>query len=215
MKPMRSLRSRIVAGMVVLIGLVFGIARARRDLDPLAGRVGQPGARPLCWKSTDLGNGLVSAVVVRGPLGGAVSGAPPAAISASRCWRRATPPMPCSAPTAGSPPSPPPTATSSTRSPTTRPRWKSPMPWRTAHRHGTARRSAALRRAGAGPRIRCWATCGRSLWRRPPARCRARATWGGRPTSAADAVAPVPGLVRIGFWTCSGPCGWSTGRSAS
>ena len=61
MKPMRSLRSRIVAGMVVLIGLVFGIAvlgvTSIRSLDVSVNQ-----ELGLLLEGTDLGNGLVSAV---------------------------------------------------------------------------------------------------------------------------------------------------------
>ncbi|HKU62133.1 MAG TPA: HAMP domain-containing methyl-accepting chemotaxis protein [Gemmatimonadales bacterium] len=58
---MRSLRSRIVAGMVVLIGLVFGIAvlgvTSIRSLDVSVNQ-----ELGLLLEGTDLGNGLVSAV---------------------------------------------------------------------------------------------------------------------------------------------------------
>ena len=61
MRPMRSLRSRIVAGMVVLIALVFGIAvlgvTSIRSLDVSVNR-----ELGLLLEGTDLGNGLVSAV---------------------------------------------------------------------------------------------------------------------------------------------------------
>ena len=61
MKPMRSLRSRIVAGMVVLIGLVFGIAvlgvTSIRSLDVSVNQ-----ELGLLLEGTELGNGLVSAV---------------------------------------------------------------------------------------------------------------------------------------------------------
>jgi methyl-accepting chemotaxis protein len=60
-KPMRSLRSRIVAGMVVLIALVFGIAvlgvTSIRSLDVSVNQ-----ELGLLLEGTDLGNGLVSAV---------------------------------------------------------------------------------------------------------------------------------------------------------
>ena len=61
MKPMRSLRSRIIAGMVVLIALVFGIAvlgvTSIRSLDRSVNQ-----ELGLLLEGTDLGNGLVSAV---------------------------------------------------------------------------------------------------------------------------------------------------------
>ena len=82
---MRSLRSRVVAGMVLLIGLVFVIAllgvNSIRALDEsvdqelsLLLETHRPGQRP----------GLLRRV--GGPLGGAVPGAPGGQSSGSRCW---------------------------------------------------------------------------------------------------------------------------------
>ena len=127
---LRSLRSRVLAGMVLLLVLVFVIALLGRELHPRARPLGEPGAvaparehraRATAWcPSSRPRSASAEQYLVR-----------PDERLRWRCSKRATRPTPTSGATAPSARSRRRTATSSTRSRPTRPRSKSPTAWPT------------------------------------------------------------------------------------